>query len=300
MSILASIERFESGSVGAGFDAQSFTDAPPAFSRTTRYRRATKGYKHPYTQRAGFTQGRAGFTQGHVRADFLDASDLNPKQMVKDAIETATKEIKDFYTEGMKKIKEGLKDVFDNLRKELSDALDTIKTKAKDEFNAIVEKIKTAINTLKDKAIEEYGILREKAEAAFNKLKDAAKAELIVVKDELQKVYSKVKDVAGQQMNAAMDVILEAVRPTVHKYVPPVIAVAGLTAFVAVSEIPPIKMLGPIMGNLFSWTIFLLFLYVAYFTWLSTAGPQDAVAKFMGGPDLARRVGFLADDPFAG
>ena len=28
MSILASIERFESGSVGAGFDAQSFTDAP--------------------------------------------------------------------------------------------------------------------------------------------------------------------------------------------------------------------------------------------------------------------------------
>ncbi len=300
MSILASIERFESGSVGAGF-----ADAPPAFSRTTRYRRATKGYKHPYTQRAGFTQGRAGFddfpmTVGSVRADFLDASALNPKQMVKDAIDTATKEIKDFYTEGMKKIKEGLKDVFDNLRKELSDALDTIKTKAKDEFNAIVEKIKTAINTLKDKAIEEYSILREKAEAAFNKLKDAAKAELIVVKDELQKVYSKVKDVAGQQMNAAMDVILEAVRPTVHKYVPPVIAVAGLTAFVAVSEIPPIKMLGSLMGNLFSWTIFLLFLYVAYFTWLSTAGPQDAVAKFMGGPEFARRVGFLADDPFAG
>ena len=111
------------------------------------------------------------------------------------------------------------------------------------------------LSTLWDKAIEEYGILREKAEAAFNKLKDAAKAELIVVKDELQKVYSKVKDVAGQQMNAAMDVILEAVRPTVHKYVPPVIAVAGLTAFVAVSEIP-LKMLGPIMGNLFSWTIF--------------------------------------------
>jgi ElaB/YqjD/DUF883 family membrane-anchored ribosome-binding protein len=296
MSILASIERFESGSVGAGSDAQGFADVPPAFSRTTRYRRATKGYKHPYTQRAGFASAPE-FT---LRADFLDASGLNPKQMVKDAIETATKEIKDFYTEGMKKIKEGLKDVFDNLRKELSDALDTIKTKAKDEFNAIVEKIKTAINTLKDKAIEEYNVLREKAEAAFNKLKDAAKAELIVVKDELQKVYSKVKDVAGQQMNAVKDVILEAVRPTVHKYVPPVITVAGLTAFVAVSEIPPIKMLGPIMGNLFSWTILLLFLYVAYFTWLSTAGPQDTVAKFMGGPDLARRVGFLADDPFAG
>ena len=214
MSILASIERFESGSVGAGFDAQSFTDAPPAFSRTTRYRRATKGYKHPYTQRAGFTQGRAGFTQGHVRADFLDASDLNPKQMVKDAIETATKEIKDFYTEGMKKIKEGLKDVFDNLRKELSDALDTIKTKAKDEFNAIVEKIKTAINTLKDKAIEEYGILREKAEAAFNKLKDAAKAELARPEPNFERLLNMREEFSELSANERKVAISEWVRFT--------------------------------------------------------------------------------------
>lgn len=286
--MLATIERFESGGsdglAPAGFHA-GFRQ-PPAFSRTTRRalpRRGGRGYVHPYTQRAGFDD----------KADFLDLGDLDPKKLVKNAVDTAASEIKAFYTDGMKKIKEGLKNIFDNLRKEIGDALDNIKTAAKKKFDEMVEDIKAGIEKFKKLAIEEYEKLRDKVETAFTKLKNAAKAELVVVKDKLLEVYSKVKDVAKEQMAAAMDVILEAVRPTVHKYVPPVIAVMGLTAFVAVSDIPPVKMLGALAGSLLSWTIFLLFLYVAYFTWLSTAGPEDKVAKFMGGPDLARRVGFI-------
>lgn len=281
--MLATIERFESG---GGPPKAAFADGSPAFSRTTRRhvpRRGHRGYVHPYTQRAGFES----------KADFLDLGDLDPKKLVKNAVATAASEIKAFYTDGMKKIKEGLKEVFDNLRKDIGDALDNIKTAAKKKFDEMVETIKEGIEKFKKEAIEAYQALREKVETAFNKVKDAAKAELVVVKDELMKVYGKVKDVAKEQMAAAMDVILEAVRPTVHKYVPPVIALMGLTAFVAVSDIPPVKMLGALVGNLLSWSIFLLFLYVAYFTWLSTAGPQDKVAKFMGGPELARRVGFI-------
>jgi hypothetical protein len=70
MSMLATIERFESG---GGPPKAAFADGSPAFSRTTRRhvpRRGHRGYVHPYTQRAGFES----------KADFLDLGDLNGKQ----------------------------------------------------------------------------------------------------------------------------------------------------------------------------------------------------------------------------
>jgi vacuolar-type H+-ATPase subunit H len=226
---------------------------------------------------------------------------INPKEIVKNAIDELRNGLKDAYKKGVSEAKEAFTSVFRSVRDHVKNVLQVIRDFAEREFNAIVAETKKIFEAMKEEAIVVFDKAKTVGVAAYNKVKDAAEAEFkqvqTLVKSQFPDIdFSKgpgavlavgALDMVGKIASTAETVagyVLQnnSVKPVIHTYAPPLVAMSGLSAMVLVSTFKPLMILGEVVAGLVGWTILLMFMYIAICTWVVTAGPADDIAKAVG------------------
>jgi vacuolar-type H+-ATPase subunit H len=234
---------------------------------------------------------------------------INPKEIVKNAINELRDGLKGAYKKGVDEAKEAFTSVFRAVRDHVKNVLKVIRDFAEREFSAIIEETKKIFGAMKEEAVVVFNKAKEVAETEFKQVQTLVKSQFpdldfskgpgaVMAMGALSavgKITSTAEAMAGYVLQN------NAVKPVIHTYAPPLVALSGISAMVLVSTFRPLMILGELVAGLVGWTILLMFMYVAVCTWVVSAGPTDDIAKAvgswgvftMGAPSIVTKTTFI-------
>jgi vacuolar-type H+-ATPase subunit H len=245
---------------------------------------------------------------------------INPKEIVKNAINELRDGLKGAYKKGVDEAKEAFTSVFRAVRDHVKNVLKVIRDFAEREFSAIIEETKKIFGAMKEEAVVVFNKAKEVGVAAYNKVKEVAETEFKQVQTLVKSQFPDLDFSKGPGAVMAMGALSavgkitstaeamagyvlqnNAVKPVIHTYAPPLVALSGISAMVLVSTFRPLMILGELVAGLVGWTILLMFMYVAVCTWVVSAGPTDDIAKAvgswgvftMGAPSIVTKTTFI-------